>query len=232
MAEKLNRDVIAQAGLRLLDATGIEGITMRALAAELGVQAPTLYWHVKSKRDIFRAMAVAMTRDASALVTAADRGVPWRERLVGWAHALRRSMLSHRDGARVFAGTFAPEPATFDVTESALQALQDAGLSIADAAQRTILLRHFIVGFCIEEQELAELRVGQDQARRDELRTAADPARFPLTAQALPGMLNTAAEDRFELGVQLMLSGIAESVAATKSIGHRAGSNRSSSRRR
>jgi TetR/AcrR family transcriptional regulator, tetracycline repressor protein len=76
VAEKLNRDAITQAGLRLLDATGIEGVTMRALAAELGVQAPTLYWHVKSKRDIFRAMAVAMTRDASALVTAADRGVP------------------------------------------------------------------------------------------------------------------------------------------------------------
>jgi TetR/AcrR family transcriptional regulator, tetracycline repressor protein len=117
------------------------------------------------------------------------------------------------------------------VTESALLALQDAGLSVADAAQRTILLRHFIVGFCIEEQELAELRVGEDQARRDALKTAADPARFPLTAQALPGILNTAAEDRFELGIQLMLSGIAESVAATKSMRHRAGSNRRSSRR-
>lgn len=222
MAEKLNRDVIAQAGLRLLDATGIEGITMRVLAAELGVQAPTLYWHVKSKRDIFRAMAVVMTREASALVTAADRDAPWPERLTSWAHALRRSMLSHRDGARVFAGTFAPEPATFEVTESALQALRDACLSVADAAQRTILLRHFVVGFCIEEQELADLRGGQDQARRDELKTAADPARFPLTAQALPGMLNTAVEDRFELGVQLMLSGIARPRTASKSIAKRA----------
>lgn len=231
MAEKLNRDVIAQAGLRLLDATGIEGITMRALAAELGVQAPTLYWHVKSKRDIFRAMAVAMTRDASALVTAADRGAPWQDRLISWAHALRRSILSHRDGARVFAGTFAAEPATFDVTESALEALQDAGLSVADAAQRTILLRHFVVGFCIEEQELAELRGGQDQARRDELKTAADPARFPLTAQALPGMLNTVAEDRFELGVQLMLSGIAGTRAVSKSMSDRAKTRRIESAR-
>ncbi len=231
MAEKLNRDVIAQAGLRLLDATGIEGITMRALATELGVQAPTLYWHVKSKQDIFRAMAVVMTRDASALVTAADHGAPWQDRLISWARALRRSILSHRDGARVFAGTFAPEPATFDVTESALQALRDAGLSVADAAQRTILLRHFIVGFCIEEQELAQLRVGQDQARRDELQTAADPARFPLTAQALPGMLNTAAEDRFELGVHLMLSGIARPRAASKSIAKRAKNRRIESAR-
>src|ERR1700758_2867086 len=195
---------------------------MRVLAAELGVQAPTLYWHVKSKRDIFRAMAVVMTREASALGTAANRDAPWPEGLPSWAHGLRRSRLSHRDGARVFAGTFAPEPATFEVTESALQALRDAGLSVADAAQRTILLRHFVVGFCIEEQELADLRGGQDQARRDELKTAADPARFPLTAQALPGMLNTAAEDRFELGVQLMLSGIARPRTASKSIAKRA----------
>jgi TetR/AcrR family transcriptional regulator, tetracycline repressor protein len=232
MADKLNRDVIAQAGLRLLDVAGIEGITMRALASELGVQAPTLYWHVKSKQDIFRAMAVAMSRDASASVTAADRVAPWQERIMSWAHALRRSILRHRDGGRVFAGTFAPEPATFEVVESALRALQDAGLSVADAAQRTILLRHFIVGFCIEEQELTELRAGQGQARREELKAAADPARFPLTAQALPGMLNTAAEDRFEMGIKLMLSGIPGTPVVIKSMRARAGSNTRSDRRR
>jgi TetR/AcrR family transcriptional regulator, tetracycline repressor protein len=208
VAEKLNRDVIARAALNLLDVTGIEGITMRALAAELGVQAPTLYWHVKSKQDIFRAMAVAMSKDAAAVMTATDRAAPWRERLSGWAHSLRRSILSHRDGGRVFAGTFAADAATFDVTESALHALQDAGVSIADAAQRTVLLRHFIVGFCIEEQELAELSDQRDQARLDELKTAADPTRFPLTAQALPTIPNTTAEDRFELGLKLMLSSI------------------------
>ena len=106
MADKLNRDVIARGALRLLDAAGIDGITMRALAADLGIQAPTLYWHVKSKQDIFRAMAVAMSQDAAALMTASDSNAPWRERLAGWAHALRKTLLSHRDGARVFAGTF------------------------------------------------------------------------------------------------------------------------------
>jgi TetR/AcrR family tetracycline transcriptional repressor len=208
VAEKLNRDVIARAALDLLDATGVEGITMRALAAELGVQAPTLYWHVKSKEDIFRAMAVAMAKDAAALMTAADRGAPWRERLASWAHALRRTILSHRDGGRVFAGTFAADPATFEVIESALNALQDGGVSIADAAQRTVLLRHFIVGFCIEEQELAGLGNADDRGQLDELKSTADPIRFPLAAQALPAILNTDAEERFDEGVQLMLSGI------------------------
>ena len=208
MTEKLNRDAIARAGLRLLDATGIEGITMRALAAELGVQAPTLYWHVKSKQDIFRAMAVAMSEDSAALMTASDRRAPGRECIARWAHALRRTMLSHRDGARVFAGTFAADPATLDVIESVLDAWREAGVSAADAAQRTALLRDFIVGFCIEEQALAELRGEAGRGQVEEMRTSLDPARFPLTAQAFPAILTTPADDRFELGMRLMLSGI------------------------
>ena len=208
MAQKLSRDVIARAGLRLLDATGIEGITMRALAAELEVQAPTLYWHVKSKQDIFRAMAVAMSEDAAALMITIDPSASWQERLASWAHALRQILISHRDGARVFAGTFAPDPATFHITESALRAWRDVGLSIAESAQRTVLIRHFVVGFCIEEQELAELGDGLDDAHPDEFEPGPDPTRFPLTSQALPTILTTSAEERFQLGIELMLCGV------------------------
>jgi TetR/AcrR family tetracycline transcriptional repressor len=205
VAAKLNRDVIARAGLDLLDRSGIDGVTLRALAAELGVQAPTLYWHVKSKHDIFSAMAVAISQDAAALMATTDAGAPWQERLTSWAQALRQSIGSHRDGGRVFAGTFAPDPVTFYVTEAALHAWQEAGLSLAEAVRRTVLMRHFIVGFCIEEQELAEL---SDTASPDEVQTGADPIQFPLTAQALPTILTTSADERFQLGLQLMLSGV------------------------
>jgi TetR/AcrR family transcriptional regulator, tetracycline repressor protein len=149
-------------------------------------------------------MAVAMSEDAAALTTTLDPSASWQERLRGWAHALRRSIFSHRDGAQVFPGTFAADPATFHVTEAALQAWQDAGLPRAESARRTVLLRHFIVGFCIEEQVLTELR----EALLHELEVAADPARFPLTSEAWPAILNTSAEERFELGLRLMLGGL------------------------
>ncbi|MEB3030644.1 TetR/AcrR family transcriptional regulator C-terminal domain-containing protein [[Mycobacterium] nativiensis] len=204
MAEKLNREVIARAGLRLLEVGGVDGITLRALAGELGVRAPTLYWHVKSKQDIFKAMAVAISEDAAVATATMNPDAPWRERLKGWAHAMRRSILSHRDGGRVFAGTFASDPATFTITEAALAAWQDAGLSIEDSAQRMVLLRHFIVGFCIEEQELA-----QAAGRRDHGDLAQSPnvdrQDFPLTNQALPKLVGSGADERFELGLQLML---------------------------
>ena len=209
MVQKLSRDAIARAGLRLLDVGGIEGLTTRALAAELGVQSPTLYWHIKSKKEILRAMAVVMSSDAAASLTAANRRAPWQQCLTSWAYALRTAMLGHRDGARVFAGSFAADPATFDVTESALQALQDAGVPPELAAQCTILLRHFVVGFCIEEQALNELRESADHGRLNELTAAADPKRFPLTAQALPAIFTTDPQQRFELALRITISGIA-----------------------
>ncbi|TDZ45952.1 TetR/AcrR family transcriptional regulator C-terminal domain-containing protein [Mycobacteroides franklinii] len=205
MAAKLNREVIARAGLRLLDESGVDGVTLRALAADLGVQAPTLYWHVKSKQDIFAAMASAISQDAATATAAIDRDAPWQERLQRWAYAMRLSILSHRDGGRVFAGTFAADPATYTVTEAALTAWIDAGLPVEQAAQRMILLRHFIVGFCIEEQELGNLGSQGDPGQLKELRDTLNPKIFPLTAQALPLIARSDADDRFNRGLQLML---------------------------
>jgi TetR/AcrR family tetracycline transcriptional repressor len=206
VAAKLNRDVIAQAGLRLLDTSGIEGVTLRALAKELGVQAPTLYWHVKSKQDIFQAMAVAISRDAAERTAALDPAAPWNERLASWAQALRHSILAHRDGGRVFAGTFAADPATFQVTEAALRAWQEAGLTLAESAQRTVLLRHFIVGFCIEEQEMAAMIASDGYSADRDIAVTADPVQCPLTAKALPAIFGVSTDERFELGLKLMLS--------------------------
>ncbi|MDT7763940.1 MAG: hypothetical protein QOC63_3360, partial [Mycobacterium sp.] len=96
-------------------------------------------------------------------------------------------------------------PATFAVTEAALSAWRDAGLSLEESAQRMFLLRHFIVGFCIEEQALAESGEKDDHARLEELPDALDAKSFPLTAQALPIVSGSGSDDRFELGLQLML---------------------------
>ncbi len=64
-------------------------------------------------------------------------------------------------------------------------------------------MRHFIVGFCIEEQALAELSGAAEETK------ATPPERFPLTAQAFPAVLATTADERFELGIRLLLSGLA-----------------------
>lgn len=205
MAEKLNREIIARAGLRLLDSGGVDRITMRALAAELGVQAPALYWHVKSKKDIFEAMALAISQDAADAAAATNPHAPWHERLKSWAYAMRSSVLSHRDGARVFAGTFAADSATFTVTEAALAAWQEAGMSVEESAQRMILLRYFIVGFCIEARGLAEVAERRSLTDSDESPDMFFAEDFPHEARSLSVLTVSDSDQLFELGLQLML---------------------------
>src|SRR3954466_15873407 len=97
----LQREVVVKAALALLDEVGLDGLTMRRLAAELGVQNPALYWHFKNKQDLLNQMAETMLAEAYAGVTLPDANTPWDEWLAGLARAFRGALLSHRDGSRV-----------------------------------------------------------------------------------------------------------------------------------
>ncbi|EHQ5581140.1 tetracycline resistance transcriptional repressor TetR(D), partial [Escherichia coli] len=55
---RLNRESVIDAALELLNETGIDGLTTRKLAQKLGIEQPTLYWHVKNKRALLDALAV------------------------------------------------------------------------------------------------------------------------------------------------------------------------------
>jgi AcrR family transcriptional regulator len=58
----LSRATVAEAALRLLNETGLEKLTLRAIATELHVKAPALYWHFKSKQELIDEMATEMFR--------------------------------------------------------------------------------------------------------------------------------------------------------------------------
>lgn len=59
---RLNRESVIDAALELLNETGIDGLTTRKLAQKLGIEQPTLYWHVKNKRALLDALAVEIPR--------------------------------------------------------------------------------------------------------------------------------------------------------------------------
>src|SRR5207253_7538085 len=60
----LDRQTVARAALRLLDRAGLDGLTVRKLAGELGVQAPALYWHFRNKEELLEEMATTVFLDA------------------------------------------------------------------------------------------------------------------------------------------------------------------------
>src|SRR5438034_11134936 len=101
---RLERRAVARVALRLLDEVGLDGLSLRRLAAELDVQAPALYWHFRSKQDLLDEMAQTMLTDQPWPAEPAP-GQRWDDWLADRARARRRAMLAHPDGARIQAGT-------------------------------------------------------------------------------------------------------------------------------
>ena len=65
MRSPLTQDHILQAAFRQLDEAGMEGISLRKLACNLGIRAPSLYWHFKSKQALIDALADALIAEVA-----------------------------------------------------------------------------------------------------------------------------------------------------------------------
>jgi TetR/AcrR family tetracycline transcriptional repressor len=212
----LQREVVVRTALALLDEVGLDGLTMRRLAAELGVQNPALYWHFKNKQDLLNQMAETMLAEAYANVTLPDANTPWDEWLIGLARMFRGALLSHRDGSRVIVEadlSQSPMQVGFDL---ALGVLREAGFRSSDALIGLITIFDYTTGATFEEQGDPRAEVGTTEADASvsgQLRSVLDAGRLPNLAAALeehvrerPGNRRA---DGFEAGVRLILAGMA-----------------------
>lgn len=95
----LSRDRIRARALELVDAAGLSALSMRKLAGELGVQAPSLYSHYKTKDELLQdiADAIMATVDTSAFA------LDWRSGLRVWARSYRAALAAHPNMVPVLA---------------------------------------------------------------------------------------------------------------------------------
>ena len=88
----LSRDRIREAALELIDRDGLAELSMRKLAAGLGVQAASLYGHYPTKDDLLDDIAEQIM---SAIDTSPFDGGDWRRGLLGWARSYRAALAKH-----------------------------------------------------------------------------------------------------------------------------------------
>jgi AcrR family transcriptional regulator len=162
MAKGLTRAAIVDAALDLLDAVGMEGLTVRALAAKLDVKAPALYWHVRDKSELLDEMATEAWRRIGGRLVELPHDASWEEDLRSFADVLRAALLEHRDGAKAFSGTYLTDATVLSSREAGLQRWLDQGFSLSDTVRAFALANSFVVGFCIEEQAVAQADARQD----------------------------------------------------------------------
>ncbi|NUP01709.1 MAG: TetR family transcriptional regulator [Nonomuraea sp.] len=198
----LEKGTIVGAALRLLQEAGFDGLTLRRLAGELGVQAPALYWHFKNKQQLLDAMAEALTAAHMARPALTDPA-GWRAWMRDHAHRDRAMLNSYRDGARLVAGT-RPSPLLFEVVERSVVALESAGFTVGDAVRGLFAVSSYVAGFVLEEQA--------DRTRGDLGAGMPDMAAFqeahPRLMAGLKEVGDPQGERSFEGGLQVILDGM------------------------
>jgi TetR/AcrR family tetracycline transcriptional repressor len=204
---QLHRQDVVAGALALLDAEGLDGLTMRKLAAQLGVQAGALYWHFKHKQALIDAMADALVAEVKAVPPPGR----WDEQLTELCGRLRRVLLAHRDGARVVAGTFTTEPSTLRLGALTVGLLRSAGLPADRAGWAGFAVGYYVLGHCIEEQAQAELTAEGGWEAKAAEGTVHDGSYFD-TAMTATVRADPAA--RFDYGLRLLIDGIRAQLSA------------------
>ena len=201
---------MARTALELLNETGLDGLSLRAIAKELDVKAPALYWHFKDKQALLDEMATEMLRRMTEdLAAGAAADTDWRTALAAAMRGLRRHLLRYRDGAKVYSGTHFTDLSYAEPMEAHLRTLTEGGFTPGGAARAWLTAYSYTIGYVIEEQSMgpdpAKEEGGYDLAARAE-RLAA----YPLAAAAGQEMFRD-----FDAGFEKGLTAIVAGIAAT-----------------
>jgi AcrR family transcriptional regulator len=209
----LDRKIILAQAFAILNDTGVEGLTLRRLAARLGVQAPAIYWHFKNKQELLDEMATQVFREAVDEAPPFDASQGWQDWALMYCLGLRRTLLRYREGAKMYSGTYLTDPALYAPMDASLRKLTSAGFTLRQAAIGVGALYSYVVGFVIEEQAVEPLpgraNPQYDLAHRD---ARVDREKYPLAHAAGAAMFGDQ-DSRFVEGISLIVAGMAASLS-------------------
>ncbi|MBK1839135.1 TetR/AcrR family transcriptional regulator C-terminal domain-containing protein [Azospirillum sp. YIM B02556] len=209
---RVQRQDIIDAAMALLDDGGVDGLTMRRLAAALRIQAPSLYWHFAGKQALLDAMADALLAE----MVLPEEEMPWDGWLRAVATEFRRALKSRRDGARVFAGTFPALDNVLRISDRIIAKLRAAGADERLAVRTLFTVQYFVLGFTIEEQAATpppgghghEEGEGVDLMQVAQRLTAEQAARYPNAAITVKLLASDDDDARFRFGLDRLIDGL------------------------
>jgi AcrR family transcriptional regulator len=205
--EKLTRDRVIDAALRIMDDEGLDAVSMRRVGRELSVEAMSLYHHVQDKEDLLLGIRERVLSQFLDPGTEGDWEVRARAAARSWRHILRdhpNVMVLISESKR-----FEMTSASMRPTETALRLLREVGLPEDDAVKAYCALGGFIVGFVMFEIGVSRASGPDDEPRTPEGLMAALPAdEFPCFMSSLPYLMQGDIDQRFEYGLDLFIAGI------------------------
>jgi AcrR family transcriptional regulator len=212
--EPLDRRRIAAAALRLIDAAGLEQLSMRRLGAALGVEAMAFYHHFRSKGELLDAVLELL------LEKMAPPPAPMAplDRLRSTFESCRRIAIRHPHAFLLLPTRRFNTDAQLAYYEQLLGVFRDAGFDAAQSATFFRVLAGFVTG-----ASLAEIgsRAQQPDATPVRLENFSDPARYPLVSAVVPHLRVAKLDAIFHFGMDLIFSAMQEQLASGKGDGAR-----------
>jgi TetR/AcrR family tetracycline transcriptional repressor len=200
VAEPLSRDRVLDAAMAIVEAEGVAGLSMRALAAKLGVAVTAIYWHVGNKGEL---LAALVERIGTQLGDIRTTGRTPEQRIVSTARSLLQSIdahgalvgLAHQQGR--LALVFGPARAAI------AEAFADAGLRGMALVDATNAVIQVVAAFSLTEAVMSRSPV----QRTDEVRLWDGPAPVDATAaRALHQTIDT--ERTFQASLRAVVRGL------------------------
>lgn len=196
-------DDIEDAALRLIDAEGLEALSMRRLADELGTAFATLYGYVRTKEEILDGVAARVFREIDLDI---DPSSSWEAQLSGVLGGLHTAIKNHPGVAELLAAPRSLSDATIDdVRETLLGILRRTGLGVGEAVDVITMMISYVVGFTVIE-ESRERRASPDEqlSRLSHL----SPARYPYLSEAAGHWAGRTSARSFEFGIAHLIDSV------------------------
>jgi AcrR family transcriptional regulator len=229
--DPITRDVIVETALRILDSEGLDGLSMRRIAEELGTGAASLYWHVGSKDGLLDLLFDHVIGEQHIPDPDPER---WQEQLKEVARLQRATILRHRDIVAVSLGRIPMGPNALRYSERVLAILRAGGVPDGLAVAGHQLLIAAVNGFTLDERTAAQAAYAPQppefaqapdwdafvppsaEAARDYV-ASLPPGQFPNLTAVADHFANADHDERFELLLDLFVGGLARRAAQSRS---------------
>jgi len=210
----VQREGVLRAALDIADREGLEAVTMQRVGRAVGVESMSLYRHVANKDDLLDGLVDLVYAELAA----PSPGGEWRAAMRARAIDVRGALLRHPWALALMESRALPGPANLAHHDAVLACLFAAGFSPTTATRAYNLIDSFVYGFVLQEKSLPF-------TDPDEMAALAPEMLAPFPADAYPSLARVAADliahgfryaDEFAVGLDLVLDGIARSVAPSR----------------
>jgi TetR/AcrR family tetracycline transcriptional repressor len=206
---QLTRQRVVAEALAVIAQEGVQALTMRSLAARLGVVPGALYHHVRNKEQLQDLVLDGVLAEVDYHL---DPSQPWTERIKLLAQRLRAVLEDHPGVAGLLKTRDPLGPHSLALAEAFLAPLQTAGFGDRDAGLAFFLLLDYTVGFAVSSPRTS---VNEQRVRDATIRTqlheffrSLPPERFPALVALGEHVWLDNRDERFTAGLQVLVAGL------------------------